>query len=150
MSFPRGSQSVSQSAEVLALKHESRILRQWSNPVSGSPWATQHRGLMNVREPTKSWRQHGTQHTATKCLFQNVWATNDSLTKWSDRQLVWGEFMSSWVRCSAFMLHLCCICCICVEILRWLNSLVQFWPEASSLVWWSAFLLHLWCNFTIF
>ena len=36
--------------EVLALKHESRILRQWSNPVSGSrktqascPWAKQHR-----------------------------------------------------------------------------------------------------------
>ena len=36
-------------AEVLALKHESRILVQWSNPVSGSrksqdssPWAKQH------------------------------------------------------------------------------------------------------------
>ena len=38
------------TAEVLALKHESRILGQWSNPVSGSrksqassPWAKQHR-----------------------------------------------------------------------------------------------------------
>ena len=38
-------------AEILALKHESRILGQWSNPVSGSsrnsqsssPWAKQHR-----------------------------------------------------------------------------------------------------------
>ena len=36
--------------EVLALMHESRILRQWSNPVSGSrksqassPWSKQHR-----------------------------------------------------------------------------------------------------------
>ena len=39
-------------AEVLALKHESRIFGQWSNPVSGSrksqassPWAKQHRDL---------------------------------------------------------------------------------------------------------
>ena len=38
------------TAEVIALKHESRILGQWSNPVSGSrksqassPWAKQHR-----------------------------------------------------------------------------------------------------------
>ena len=38
------------SAEVLALKHESRILGLWSNPVSGSrkshtsfPWAKQYR-----------------------------------------------------------------------------------------------------------
>ena len=38
------------SPEVLALKHKSRILGQWSNPVSGSrksqassPWAKQHR-----------------------------------------------------------------------------------------------------------
>ena len=36
--------------EILALKQESRILGQWSNPVSGaresedsSPWAKQHR-----------------------------------------------------------------------------------------------------------
>ena len=48
------------TAEVLALNHESRILGQWSNPVSGSrrsqassPWAKQHRP-----QPVPSWRNH--------------------------------------------------------------------------------------------
>ena len=42
--------NISASAEFLALKHESRILGQWSNPASGSrksktssPWVKQHR-----------------------------------------------------------------------------------------------------------
>ena len=46
--------------EILALKHESRILGQWSNPVCGtsksqasSPWAKQHRA-----KPVASWRNH--------------------------------------------------------------------------------------------
>ena len=50
------------TADVLALKHESRILGQWSNskPVSGSrknqassPWAKQH-----IVQPVPSWRNH--------------------------------------------------------------------------------------------
>ena len=47
-------------SEVLALKHESRILGQWSNPASGSrksqacsPSAKQHRA-----SPLPSWRNH--------------------------------------------------------------------------------------------
>ena len=47
-------------AEVLTLRHESRIFGQWSNPVSGSrksqassPWSKQHRA-----PPVPSWRNH--------------------------------------------------------------------------------------------
>ena len=47
-------------SEVLALKHKSRILRQWADPVSGSrksqassPWVKQHRVY-----PIPSWRNH--------------------------------------------------------------------------------------------
>ena len=40
-------QPCTSTTEVLALKHKSRTLRQWSNPVStlylSSPWAKQHR-----------------------------------------------------------------------------------------------------------
>ena len=49
-----------ETPEVLALKHESKILGQWSNPEScsrksqaSSPWAKQHRV-----SPVPSWRNH--------------------------------------------------------------------------------------------
>ena len=55
-----GKRIASSAPEVLPLKHESRILGQWSYPVCGSrksntssPWAKQHRV-----QPITSWRNH--------------------------------------------------------------------------------------------
>ena len=59
-SSPRMRHGSGMNLEVLPLKHERRILGQWSNPVSGSrksqassPWAQQH-----TVQPVPSWRNH--------------------------------------------------------------------------------------------
>ena len=59
-SFNRSSRKEGEMCKVLALKHESRILGQRSNPVSGSrksqassPWAKQNRA-----QPFTSWIHH--------------------------------------------------------------------------------------------
>ena len=45
------------------------------------------------------------QHTATKWSFQNVWATNDPVTKWSDRLSLRRVHESGVLRFAAFVVQ---------------------------------------------